>query len=204
MIKTSKIKKLHNNEWAVISLKGKQLGKYKTKQEALKRLKQIEFFKQKNASKTQSYSSFMRDLVKSKDKEEIKRFQSIYKELFDKSVLENNFDEETLLNDAMEEFNSDNLTKAASAINLGDPDFAGEYLANIIKFLLRRISDEKRTAAIQLMKKKIYYINEFSIAAKKIPASAAYGQAITLLKNVLIEHNPSYIRSVLNSIVVHL
>ena len=39
--------KLLKNMYHVLSEKGKNLGKYKTKKEALKRLKQVEFFKHK-------------------------------------------------------------------------------------------------------------------------------------------------------------
>jgi hypothetical protein len=41
-----------NNKWVVLSEDGsKELGSYETKQEAMKRLQQIEYFKHKGATK---------------------------------------------------------------------------------------------------------------------------------------------------------
>src|ERR1700681_4406351 len=82
-IKSAVIKKLPNGKWTIMSLKGKQLGEYKTKQEAVKRLRQIEFFKnhkKKKASKDEeSYSSIMRDLRKSHNEDTINKFQNEFK-----------------------------------------------------------------------------------------------------------------------------
>lgn len=96
------------------------------------------------------------------------------------------------------------IKRIASAIDLGDPAFSGKYLADLIRFLLRRISAPNRQKAIESLKKKIYYINEFDIAAKKTPPSSSMGQSITLIKTILLEHPPQYIRNVLNSIVRNL
>ena len=96
------------------------------------------------------------------------------------------------------------MEKAASAINLGDADTAGRYLADLIRFLTKRISAEKRPRALESLRKKIYYINEYAIAQKKTPASSSMGQSLTLLKTILLEHSPQYIRGVLNSIVKYL
>ena len=66
LVKTSFIKK-RNGKWVILSEKGKTLGTYDTKQEAVERLRQIEYFKnnKKKASKEDSYSSIMRELNKS-------------------------------------------------------------------------------------------------------------------------------------------
>jgi len=45
MIKTAYIKKLPNGEYRVMSHTGKNLGTYKTKEQAKKRLSQVEMFK---------------------------------------------------------------------------------------------------------------------------------------------------------------
>lgn len=160
-------------------------------------------------AKDVSYSSIMRELRKSQDEDAINKFQTEFKKNFDEALLNNSKEPE---NDALDQSllaidkkaSKKVFQKAASAIDLGDPVYAGEYLANLIKFLLRRISPSKRQHALELMKSKIFYINEYEIASKKVPASAAYGQAITLLKHLLIEHHPQYVRDVLNNIVKHL
>lgn len=145
-----------------------------------------------------SYSSIMRSL----DKKEKEVFQKAFKAAFDEALLsDSKRPEKEALEKAKPSIKKHDLKTTASSIDLGDPQYAGEYLAKLIKFLLRRISPAKMKPAIETMKKKVYYINEYDIAAKKIPASAAYGQAITLLKHLLIEHNPQYIRTVLNNII---
>lgn len=207
-IKKAIVKKLPNGKWTVMSLKGKQLGEYKTKQEAVKNLRRIEFFKnhKKKASKDKSYSSIMRDLKKSHDDEDISKFQREFKRLFDAAVIEGSDEPENVLQDALQCISekSIDIKKIASAIGLGDARFAGKYLADLVKFLLRRISPERRVKSIENLRKKIYYLNEYQIASKKTPASSALGHAITLLKTVLLEHNPLYIRNVLNNIVKYL
>lgn len=169
----------------------------------------ISFFKLK-ASKEDSYSHIMRDLRKSDDKEAVKKFQEAFKKAFDEALIAGKENpEEEALNKAMEkdavsDEEKELMKKVASAIDLGDAETAGKYLSDLIKFLLRRISAERRPRAIQSLKRKIYYINEYSIAQKKTPPSSSMGQSITLLKTILLEHSPQYIRGVLNSIVKNL
>ena len=210
-IKTAIIKKLPSGEYAIFSLKGKRLGKYKTRAEAEKRLSQIEFFKhQKKASKEEkdTYSSIMRDLVKNYEDSVVKEFQKSFKEEFDKALLNGEEEpEEFAMSKAISvvAFHEiKRVEKFAAAIEMGSPENAGQYLAELIRFLLRRISPPKRQGSIDNLKKKIFYINEYEIARKKMPASASMGQSIMLLKIILLEHSPSYIRSVLNSIVRNL
>jgi hypothetical protein len=93
------------------------------------------------------------------------------------------------------------IYKEAAPEYLGDPESVGRYLASIIHFLVRRISAERRPHSIENLKKKIYYLNEYDMAAKKTPASSSLGQSITLVKTLLLSHNPEYIRKVLNSVV---
>lgn len=47
LIKTAYIKK-RDGKWVILSEKGKVLGKFDTKQEAVKRLRAIEYFKNKD------------------------------------------------------------------------------------------------------------------------------------------------------------
>jgi transcription termination factor NusB len=209
LIKIAYIRK-RDGKWVILSEKGKVLGTYDTKEKAVERLRQIEYFKhhkKKKASKEDSYSSIMRDLRKSSDEDTIKCFQEKFKKAFDKAIIDGNEEPEKIaLETAMENIRDENelMEKAASAINLGDPETAGKYLSDLIKFLLRRISADRRPRAIESMKRKIYYINEYQIAQKKTPPSSSMGQSITLLKTILLEHDPQYIRGVLNSIVKHL
>lgn len=212
--KVAYIKELPNGEWSVLSEKGKHLGTYDTKKKAIKRLKQVEYFKahkpkkrKKKASNEDSYSHIMRELNKSENKDARDKFQSEFKKSFDKALLDSEESpEEAALQHALDTIDGgkEALEKAASAINLGDADTAGRYLADLLKFVLRRISPERRHKAIESLKRKVYFINEYDIARKRAPASASIGNSITLLKTLLLEHNPEYIRSTLNAIVRYL
>lgn len=209
MIKIAVIRKLPNGKWTVKSMKGKNLGEYDTKELAVKRLRQIEFFKnhtkktRKKKAEEVSYSSIMRKLNKEDNAAAMEKFQKEFKKSFDAGILSGKEEpEKDALNHALESIKT--LEKSASAIDLGNANAAGAYLANLVKFLLRRISNERRPHAIDSMKKKIYYINEYNIAAKKTPPSSSMGQAITLIKTILLEHHPEYIRNVLNAIVRNL
>jgi hypothetical protein len=183
------------------------MGRYKTREEAKKRLRQIEYFKHKKANHDdESYSSIMRALNKQDENEKMSIFQQVFKQEFDKEFLAGNEVPEI---DALEKAKQaiaestyeDMLIKSANALEMGDPTYAGKYLAELIKFLLRRISEAKRPKSIENLKKKIYYLNEYELAGKKTPSSASLGQSIVLLKHMLMEHNPKYIREVLNSVV---
>jgi hypothetical protein len=211
-IKEAFVKKMPNGKWRVVSKKGKNLGEYDTKEEANNRLKQVEFFKHKNASlnkleDTTSYSAIMRDLNKYYDNKEIETFQKTYKDLFDKAIQDgDNEPEEHILSDALQCISAENISmkKIAAEVSLGDPEAVGNYLAHIVRFLMKRISPERRQHSIDNMKKKIFYLNEYEIAGKKAPASSSMGQSITLIKTLLLSHDPQYIRNTLNSIVRHL
>lgn len=220
IIKTAFIKKVPGG-WRVMSEKGKNLGTYKTKEEAKKRLRQIEYFKHKKADDqsidlTQcndfSYSSILRELRKKADPKILKRFLVIYKKNFDNAILQEKDKPESMaliaaLNELIEDKNiliSDKFIKSASAIELGNPEYAGKYLSDIMKFVMQRISKENRPRSLHSLKNKIMAINENEIANKKVPNSAAIGQCITFLKHILLNHNPMYIRQVINNIAKHL
>lgn len=210
IVKISFIKKMPNGKWRVVSRKGKNLGEYDTKQQAVKRLQTIEFWKNKKASTNVSYSAISRELNKN-NKDLLLIFQKEFKKSFDESLLKGEDNPEEIALEAaihsiddVDLLSEASLKKIASAIDLGDPAFAGKYLSDLVKFLLRRISDEHRPKSIDNLKKKIYYLNEYNMAGKKVPPSSALGQSITLLKTILLEHSPGYIREVLNSIVRNL
>ena len=193
------MKKLHNGMYAVISRKGKILGKFKTKNEAVERLRQIEYFKNKKEAKKKdvdSYSATMRELNKSYDKDVVLKFQKEYKKLFDERYLAGEENPEDGILDAALECiaeESFSMVKVGNAIEMGNPEEAGRFLAGLIQFLVKRISPERRQKSIDGLKRKIYYINEFDIASKRVPASSSMGQAITLVKNLMLEHSPKII-----------
>ena len=210
IIKEAKIEKLPNGQYSVVSIKGSNLGIYDTEEEAIQRLRQVEFFKNKKASsKEDSYSSIMRDLNKNNNLEAVQKFQKEFKQHFDEALISNEENpEEIALEKSKKIIKTENtipsIIKISAAIQLGDTDAAGKYLANLIKFLTTRISPDNRAKSIDNLKKKIYYLNEYEMASKKVPASSSLGQAITIIKHILIEQKPQVIRSILNSVVRYL
>ena len=197
------IREMPNGKWQVMSEKGKNLGEYSSKTDAKIRLNQIHFFKHKNASieeTTSSYSSVIRLLTKEYDEETVDRFQKLFKEYFDRFYLDNYEEPEK---DALEEAirHMSSFKKNASGIEMGDPAFAGQRLAELVKFLLRRVPADKRGKAILSARKKIYMLNEYDIAGKKTPPSSSIGNSIGIIKTILLEHEPQYIRQVINALV---
>lgn len=194
------------NKWEVVSRKGKSLGTYDTKAEAEKRLRQIEYFKHKKASLDNpalTYSSLVRFLGQQFDSSTVEKFQKIFKDNFDRLYLEGNEEPE---HEALELSLSamKNFKKKATAIEMGDPIFAGKRLSELVKFLLRRVPEDKRFKALQAAKKKIFMLNEYEMGAKKMPIFSPVANSITVLKNILLEHEPEYIRKVLNAVVGNL
>lgn len=93
---------------------------------------------------------------------------------------------------------------AASTIEMGSPETAGKGIADIVKFLLKRISPEKRQNAYKGMRDKIRKLNPIEISSKKTPASSSMGQSLTFIKTILIGHDINYITLVLNNIIKNL
>jgi hypothetical protein len=222
LIKESKIRKMPDGKYRVLSQKGKNLGTYKSRAGAEKRLKQVEFFKHLDNSKADdstlldltdvddySYSAFIRKIRERGTEEQLNEFLNLYKKFFDNAIKKNlQKPEKIALQKTLIKFNKSHkikidkkIVKSAAVSELGDPVTVGNYLANIIKFTLGRISVEKRPSAIESLKKKIYYLNETELASKNMPASSAIGQSLTFIKHVLFNHDASYIREVLNNIV---
>lgn len=90
MIKNSYIKKIDENHWRVFSEKGKNLGTFKSLDAAKKRLKQVEYFKNKKAEleTTNTFSGICRELNK-KDHSKLLEFMKNFKSIFEKSLDEN-------------------------------------------------------------------------------------------------------------------
>lgn len=95
-IKNAYIRKLPNGKYRVYSEKGKNLGTYNTREQAKKRLRQIEFFKHKKAATNidmsnldgVSYSAIIRELRKQGNDEAANEFISMYKKCFDACVVD--------------------------------------------------------------------------------------------------------------------
>lgn len=217
------IRKLPNGQYRVFSENGRNLGTYDSKNKAKERLKQIEFFKHKDKNSTDdvidltdadgfSYSAIMRKLRQQASKEQVLEFLKLFKKYFDNAI-KNNLQkpERVALQNAIVDFGKNNnvkisseLVKNAAISELGESAKVGKYLADIIRFTLTRIKPESRPKSIMRLKHKIYNLNENEIANKKLPASSSMGQSITFVKHVLFNHNPHYIREVLNNIVRNL
>jgi hypothetical protein len=103
MMKIAFIRKMPNGKWRVLSEKGKTLGTYFTKEQAVTRLRQIEYFKHKKKKKRTAgdelgpidltsleelaYSGVMRELRKQCDVEAVQEFLKIFKKVFDALVM---------------------------------------------------------------------------------------------------------------------
>ena len=225
LVKAAKIQQAPDGSYRVLSQKGKELGSYKSRKAAEKRLRQIEFFKHLDKSKADdqgnaiapidltkadefSYSAIMRRLRQEADPEKVKVFLTLFKAQFDKAVKSKvNKPERIALQNAVIKFHKIHpikldrkMVKCAAVAELGDPDSVGRYLSDIVKFILARLPAEKRPRAAQILKQKFAVLSENAIAGKKLPNSAVYGQAITFVKHVLFNQDATYIRHVLNSL----
>lgn len=226
IIKSAKIRKLPNGKYRVLSKKDRNLGTYNSKEQAKKRLQQVEYFKHMDADDQDtenkidlsdiddfSYSAILRKLKKQCDKKIVYEFMSIYKKYFDQAYKNNEEKDidKIVLQKTLLKFNKihsvklDNeLVKKAALTELGNPQLVVKYLSDIIKFTLNRIKPENRQKAINGLKYKIYNLNENEISNKNLPASSAIGQSITFVKHVLFNSSPRYIREILNNIVRNL
>lgn len=224
LLKNAYIKQV-GNKWKVYSRKGKNLGESSSRTSAEKRLRQVEYFKHKDDNKSDdapvidlmdiddfSYSAVLRKLRQKADKEQVKFFLKIYKLQFDKAI-KNKLQkpDKVALQNALIKFNKSHkiklnkkFIKNAAVSELGDPALVGKYLADIIRFTINRISEEKRPGSLERLKQKIYNLNENELSNKNMPASSSMGQSITFVKSILFNHNPTYIRQVLNNIVRNL
>jgi len=228
LIKISYIRQV-GNKWKVLSQKGKSLGTYDTKEEAVKRLRQVEYFKHHDKLNADdntieekfidltdaddfSYSAIMRKMRQKASKEQVKDFLKIFKVYFDKAI-KNKIQkpEKVALQNALIKFNklhkikvNKKLVKSAAVTELGNPSEVGRYLANICRFILNRLEPDKRAKAMESLRNKFYFTNSDELAQKTSPPTAAVGQSITFVKHVLFNQNPQYIREVLNQLAANL
>lgn len=225
LCKIARIRKLPNGKYRILSEKGKNLGEYDSKSGAEKRLKQIEFFKHKDQHSASdeevidltgapefSYSAISREMRKKSTKEQFMDFLKLYKNCFDKAI-KNKLQkpEKVALQNSLTKFNKihkikvkGKLIKNAAVTELGDPELVGKYLSDIVKFTLTKMPIEKRQIAQDKLKDKFLHLNESDISSKNLPMYASMGQCILFVKTILFNHNPTYIRSVLNNLVKNL
>jgi hypothetical protein len=225
LVKIARIRKLPDGRYRVLSQKGKDLGTYKSRKGAEKRLKQVEYFKHLDKSKADdqgnplkpidltdadefSYSAIMRKLREKAEPERVRQFLKLFKLQFDKAVKGKvNKPERVALQNAILKFHKihplkldKKMIKCAAVAELGNATAVGKYLSDIVKFIVARMPLEKRPHALEILKQKFAVMSENEIAGKNMPASAVYGQAITFVKHVLFNQDASYIREVLNSL----
>jgi hypothetical protein len=225
LVKIARIRKLPDGRYRVLSQKGKDLGTYKSRKGAEKRLKQVEYFKHLDKSKADdqgnliepidltdadefSYSAIMRKLREKASEQQVREFLKLFKMQFDKAVKGKiNKPERVALQNAVLKFHKmhplkldKKMVKCAAVAELGNSEAVGKYLSDIVKFIVARIPLEKRPHALQILKQKFAVMSENEIAGKNMPNAAVYGQAITFVKHVLFNQDANYIRSVLNSL----
>jgi hypothetical protein len=225
LVKNARIRKLPDGKYRVLSEKGKNLGTSDTKSEAEERLRQVEYFKHRDQNSADdseeidlrdaddfSYSAIMRKMREKASKEQVREFLKLFKVQFDKAV-KNKLQkpERVALQNALIKFNKihpvklkKKLVKNAAVSELGDPVLVGKYLADIVRFTLNKMSPDKRTTAIENLRRKFYSFNVNEIANKNLPPSSAIGQSITFVKHVLFNHDAQYVRDVLNNLVRNL
>ena len=182
LLKVAFVRKLPNGKYRVLSEKGKNLGTYTSRDAAKKRLKQIEFFKhidKNNLLDSSSvidltdveeltYSALMRKLRRKAPPECVREFMKIFKKYFDNAV-KNKLQkpDSVAMQNALLLFNkkhkiklSKDIVKNAAISELGDSRLVGKYLSDIVKFIMTRISSEKRAKSLYGLKLKIYNLNE--------------------------------------------
>lgn len=162
---------------------------------------------------TTTYSAALRELRKN-NPEQVENFMKFFKEAFEKAI-ENELDnlEEASLLEAFQKTKiesnalkeNEQLIKIAfDSIELGSPEIAGKDIANVIKFLTKKIKPESRPESLRKLREKIWHLSETNMATKKTPSSASLGQSLTFIKTVLNGHSSDYIRKVLEHIVRNL
>lgn len=224
MVKVSRIRKLPDGKYRAVSQDGKNLGTFKSRETAKKRLKQEEYSRNFDHSEANdsvidltdaeefAYSAFMRKLRERASQEQVLLFLKLYKDHFDNAVKKKlQKPERVALQNALVKFNKvhkvrldKKMTKSASVSELGNAEQVGRYLSDIVKFTISKMQQEKRLTALQRLKQKFYSMNENEISNKNLPESAAVGQSITFVKHVLFNHDAKYIRDVLNALVRYL
>lgn len=75
-----------------------------------------------------------------------------------------------------------------------------ESILKIINFLLFRVQQKDKTKFLQRIRGKIMRIPSGQVSLKKLPQTAAIGQAISLTKNILSGLNPFFVKRVVDEL----
>lgn len=160
-----------------------------------------------------TYSAFLRQLRKQATEEQFISFLKIYKNEFDKCIKRGLQEPDKIaLVKSVINYNNNicriiinkKLIKNASITELGAPDITGKNLAEVVNFILKRISAENRSKSKNSLREKIMALNVHEIANKKMPASSSIGHSISFIKQVLFGHDARYIKLVIDNIIKNL
>ena len=150
-----------------------------------------------------TYSSVMRDLNKQKS-DKIKDFMVSFKEAFDDAMEDELEDHQAVALSAAKKVLAHNVswrfTKLAQAVvGISDnPEEVGRIVADIMKVILARMSKDK-LSVYNNMRTKILNLNVAEISNTRMPDTAAYGQALTLIKTLLNGYDSEFVKKVLIS-----
>ena len=221
LVKIAEIRKLPDGRYRVFSPKGENLGTYKSREGAQKKMKQEDYLKNFDHAEADdksiidltdidefAYSAIMRKLRQKCSPEQVRQFLHLYKQQFDKAVKGKlNKPERIALQNTMVKFNKlhkvkldKKMIKTAATTELGNAEQVGKYLADIVRFTLQRIPPDKRQQAVNRLKQKFAEMNEIEISSKQLPQSSALGQAITFVKHILFNQDARYVKEVLLSL----
>ena len=75
-----------------------------------------------------------------------------------------------------------------------------ESILKIINFLMFRVPQKDKTKFMQRIRGKIMRIPAGQVSIKRLPQTAAIGQAISLTKNILSGLNPFFVKRVIDEL----
>jgi hypothetical protein len=75
-----------------------------------------------------------------------------------------------------------------------------ESILKIINFILFRVPQKDKIRYLQRIRGKIMRIPSGQVSLKKLPQTAAIGQAISLTKNILSGLNPFFVKRVIDEL----
>ena len=96
------------------------------------------------------------------------------------------------------------MQKVAQTLPMGDPASAANNIIPILRFLMQRVPQDQQYKFLEKLRKKIWNLSELQLASKHMSSGSAIGQSVTFIKNVLMGHNPAYIREVLKHVATKL
>jgi len=95
------------------------------------------------------------------------------------------------------------LSKRHSFLKEGqDPaKLTADSLFKIVKFIFYRVPEKQKLKFMSRLRGKIVRLHPGELGIKKLPPSAAIGQAITITKNLLTGLNPAFTNQVIMELV---